>query len=97
MGNILSTFIFWFYFNLQHILGIFTHKKKAQICVYWNVKIESRISEFTKHIRTKCTPSGIEIRKAQEKYPCLKYLLIAVIKTKVNNIILGKCNVGLIK
>ena len=64
----------------------------------WNPEEEASIvSEFTNHIRTKCTPSANEIRKAQEKYPCLKNRSIAVIKTKVNNIILGKCNVGLMK
>lgn len=47
---------------------------------------------FKGHIDLKTNPSMDEIRKAQDQYPCLRERSIAVIKSKLNNIKLGKCS-----
>ena len=43
------------------------------------------------HILRKCNPSVVEIKAAQEKCQVLKQRSVAMIKSKINNMILGKC------
>ena len=64
----------------------------------WNEEeISCLLTEFKEHISAKRNPSFIEIREAQNKFPCLKQRACTVIKSQVNNIILGKCKVALAK
>ncbi|RUS79500.1 hypothetical protein EGW08_012732 [Elysia chlorotica] len=46
---------------------------------------------FKESIDLKRNPTAVQIKKAQEKYPCLKLRSVAVIRSKINNINLGKC------
>ena len=63
------------------------HKEKK-----WDENEEACLYvEFKENISRKSTPSHSDIRRAQDIHPCLKDRSIAVIKSKVNNIILGKC------
>ena len=62
----------------------------------WNEKEEScLLVEFKEHITSKSNPSALDIKRAQAIHPCLKDRSIAVIKSKVSNIILGKCKLKL--
>lgn len=61
----------------------------------WDKDEESSIMEaFKENIKERSNPSGAEIRRAQERYPCLKERSIAVIRSKISNIILGKSKVS---
>ena len=53
------------------------------------------LAEFKEHIASKSNPSALDIKQAQAIHPCLKDQSIAVIKSKVSNIILGKCKLKL--
>ena len=62
----------------------------------WDEKEEAcLLAEFKEHIASKSNPSALDIKRAQEIHPCLKDRSIAVIKSKVSNIILGKCKLKL--
>ena len=69
------------------------HKRKR-----WDAEEESNImAAFSNHIVTKCNPSAAEIKTAQQKYPLLKKRSVVIIRSKINNIILGKCKGNLTK
>ena len=51
-------------------------------------------AEFKDNISRKSNPSNSDIKRAQAIHPCLNDRTIAVIKSKVNNIILGKCKLA---
>ncbi len=70
-------------------------KKRVQPRKKWDEKEEACLfEEFKDNISSKSNPSSSDIRRAQDKHPCLKDRSIAVIKSKVNNIILGKCKLA---
>ena len=67
------------------------HEAVSHIKRRWNDEEEISIArEFKQHIIEKRNPSAAEIMALQEKYPILKERSIPVIKTKINNMILGK-------
>ena len=59
----------------------------------WSAEEEKSLyNAFKTCIQVKTDVSADQIRKAQTVYPCLKQRSVAVIKTKLNNIKLGKCS-----
>ena len=64
----------------------FDHRKR------WSAEEETIIAaEFKNNFIEKCNPSAEEIKTLYEKYPIMKERSVAVIRAKINNIILGKC------
>ena len=58
----------------------------------WDSNEESILyRHFQEEIRNKTNPNTDKIRKVQQENSCLKNRSVAVIKSKINNIILGKC------
>ena len=58
----------------------------------WTPEEEKLImSEFSSHISNKQNPTSGEIKTAQNKHSLLKERPVPVIRSKINNIILGKC------
>ena len=71
----------------EPVQKITTHKRKR-----WSSEEEAHImAEFGHHIKEKRNPSASEIKTAQEKYSLLKERSAPMIRSKINNIILGKC------
>ena len=73
-----------------------TVKKRFHSRKRWDETEEAcLLAEFKEHIASKSNPSALDIKRAQAIHPCLKDRSIAVIKSKVSNIILGKCKLKL--
>ena len=58
----------------------------------WTAEEETIIAaEFKNNFIEKRNPSAGEIKSLYEKYPIMKERSVAVVRVKINNIILGKC------